>query len=610
VSHHCWSGTRIPEPLRLAPAGSGWLRLAPAGSGWLRLAPPGSGWLRLAPARSGWHRLSRRGIAGAYAARVAVGDRVDQYRFLIRQALRDLFDQREPFGRLALAQVLMLAGDTLVTISLAGSLFFSISPDEAKSKVFLYLVLTLAPFAVVAPLLGPLIDRTRGARRAMVVLSALARCAICPIMATDTHSLLLFPEAFLILVFSKLYLVTRGALVPEMAAAGKIRGTGSPAGGASGADRGAAVQGDDGPPKSSAPTAPRPAGWSGARWEPPEVPTFFHGEATGRPPQPEDVVSEGSGMTPGEAASGAARVTGFSVLNARLTLLGTLAGFVASIPGVILLKLTGASGVLVFDSFVFAAAVGAGLRLPSIRPLGRQRRSPRPATGRRPATGPRPATERRPRTAAGRRDLGLDRDLASLQPVAHPEVLFGLTTMSLIRGMAGFLVFLLAFGLRREHAALAWYGLALGASGAGALVGLVVVTRLRQRFREQQVILAAILLIAVAAVGAAASGTVLAEAALALFVGLAGALAQPSFDALTQRFVPVENQGRTFAKFATRQQLVWVVGAIIPVVVAFPFAAGDVVMASVAAAGGLFYATSRKALHLRAVPRSQSGPLR
>jgi len=88
----------------------------------------------------------------------------------------------------------MLAGDTLVTISLAGSLFFSISPTEAKSKVLLYLLLTLAPFAVVSPLLGPLIDRSRGARRAMVVLSATGRAVLCPFMARDIHSLLLFPE--------------------------------------------------------------------------------------------------------------------------------------------------------------------------------------------------------------------------------------------------------------------------------------------------------------------------------------------------------------------------------------------------------------------------------
>jgi len=88
----------------------------------------------------------------------------------------------------------------------------------------LYLLLTLAPFAVVSPLLGPLIDRSRGARRAMVVLSATGRAVLCPFMARDIHSLLLFPEAFLILVLSKVYLVTRGALVPEMVAEAATEG--------------------------------------------------------------------------------------------------------------------------------------------------------------------------------------------------------------------------------------------------------------------------------------------------------------------------------------------------------------------------------------------------
>jgi hypothetical protein len=482
---------------------------------------------------------------------VAVGDRVDQFRALARQALADLFDQREPFGRLALVQVLMLAGDTLVTISLAGSLFFSISPDAAKGKVLLYLVLTLAPFAVVSPMLGPLIDRSRGARRAMAVLSAAGRCALCPLMASDTHSLLLFPEAFFILVLSKLYLVTRGALVPEMAAA---------------------------------------AGSGAGRWAAPHPPP----------------------AAPGAPAPGP---VGFAGLNARLTLLGTVAGFVASVPGVILLKLAGAPGVLVFDAFVFLAAAGAAFRLPVPRRRGSGGRAARtgPARGpdepeAAPAAGEPPGLSAPAGAPADGWDRGVDRDLAHLQPAAHPEVLLGLSTMSLIRGLAGFLVFLLAFGLRREHAALWWYGLALGGSGVGAICGLLLVGRLRQWLAEWQILLGAVWLIALGALGAAVWGTIPAQAALALVVGVAGSLAQPSFDAMTQRLVPPAAQGRTFARFATRQQLVWVVGALIPVVVAFPFPAGDVVMAVAAGAGGLFYMSSRRALRHRAVPRYQAQP--
>ena len=143
-------------------------------------------------------------------------------RTLAAAAIADLFDQETAFGRLALVQVAMLAGDTLVTISLAGSLFFSISPQAAESKVLLYLLLTVAPFAVVSPLLGPAIDASRRARRLIVVSSAAGRVVLCILMAVSLHSLWLFPEAFCVLVLSKLYLVTRGALVPEMAAADQL----------------------------------------------------------------------------------------------------------------------------------------------------------------------------------------------------------------------------------------------------------------------------------------------------------------------------------------------------------------------------------------------------
>jgi len=353
-------------------------------------------------------------------------------------------------------------------------------------------------------------------------------------------------------VLSKLYLVTRGALVPEMAAAGVIATPGT-------VDAGGAA---------------------------PAI----------RPPKVE-----------------------FAALNARLTLLGTLAGFAASVPGVLLLKLAGAPGVLVFGTFVFAAAALAGLRLPIPRV---RRRSPGRAGPDRSgpggagtgtaipgATGTATAgATGRERGGDARWGPGAEADVMRLQPIAHPEVLFGLTTMSIIRGLAGFLVFMLAFGLRRESAALWWYGLALGASGAGSLGGLLLVARLRRHLIEQQILLAAIWLIAVAAIGAAVWGTLPAQAGLALFVGLAGALAQPSFDAITQRFVPPPAQGRAFARFASRQQLVWVLGALIPVVVAFPFPAGDVVMAAVAGAGGLFYVTSRRALHGRALPRGAAPP--
>ena len=78
----------------------------------------------------------------------------------------------------------------------------------------LYLALTMAPFAVVAPLLGPVLDRSRGGRRLVVIASAGARAVLCLFMADDINSLLLFPEAFCVLVASKTYTIAKSALVP------------------------------------------------------------------------------------------------------------------------------------------------------------------------------------------------------------------------------------------------------------------------------------------------------------------------------------------------------------------------------------------------------------
>jgi hypothetical protein len=122
---------------------------------------------------------------------------------------------REPsgFSRLAITHALAAGGDAFVTVALAGSLFFSISPTAARGRVALSLVLTIAPFAVVAPFLGPVIDRAQGGRRAIVVAAAAGRAAVCVWMAAVVHSLVLFPAAFCLLVLSKTHAVAKSSLV-------------------------------------------------------------------------------------------------------------------------------------------------------------------------------------------------------------------------------------------------------------------------------------------------------------------------------------------------------------------------------------------------------------
>ncbi|MCU1344474.1 MAG: putative major facilitator superfamily transporter, partial [Acidimicrobiia bacterium] len=119
-----------------------------------------------------------------------------------------------PFTRLARTHALLAGGDALVAFALAKSVFFSASADESKFKVALYLLLTMAPFAVVAPLIGPVIDRMAGGRRLMLLLSAGVRALLAFAMVSQLKSLVFFPLAFMMLVSSKTYTVALKAVVP------------------------------------------------------------------------------------------------------------------------------------------------------------------------------------------------------------------------------------------------------------------------------------------------------------------------------------------------------------------------------------------------------------
>jgi hypothetical protein len=121
-----------------------------------------------------------------------------------------------PFSRLALAHAISVCGDVFVTISLADSIFFGATASAARGKVVLYLILTMAPFAVVAPVLGPLLDRTRGGRRILIAVAFGGRAILALLMAGAIDELLLYPLAFAMLVLSKGHSVAKSALVPAV----------------------------------------------------------------------------------------------------------------------------------------------------------------------------------------------------------------------------------------------------------------------------------------------------------------------------------------------------------------------------------------------------------
>ncbi|MET9786090.1 MFS transporter [Streptomyces canus] len=110
------------------------------------------------------------------------------------------------------------AGDMMITVALASTVFFSVPTDEARGRVALYLAITMAPFTVLAPVIGPLLDRLPHGRRAAMAGAMLARAMLALIIAgaVATGSLELYPAALGVLVASKAYGVVRSAVVPRL----------------------------------------------------------------------------------------------------------------------------------------------------------------------------------------------------------------------------------------------------------------------------------------------------------------------------------------------------------------------------------------------------------
>jgi hypothetical protein len=377
------------------------------------------------------------------------------------------------FGRLARTHAAAVAGDTLIAMALAGSLFFSLDPSQAKSKVALYLALTMAPFSVVAPLIGPWLDRVRGGRRWVAVGANALRAGVCLLMIRDLNSLYLFPEAFTVLVLSKSYHVAKSALVPTV------------------------------------------------------------------------VRSDGE----------------LVAANSRLSLLSGVVSLAAAIPGGLAILIADGEGALVLASGVFALAAGLAVKIPATRVASD------------------PANT-------------LERDELRGGPI-----LLAASAMGLLRGIVGFLTFLLAFELRTDDAETWRFGLVLAASAVGALLGAVVAPAMRRSdMNEERIIQMVLGLTAVSGVAAVLAGSAVGAPLLAATVGMAASAGKLAFDAIVQRDAPDANRGRSFARFETRFQLIWVVGAFIPVIVSIPAWLGFVAVAGCAAFALVSYLASLRAM--------------
>lgn len=110
------------------------------------------------------------------------------------------------------------AGDVMITVALASTVFFSVPTDEARGRVALYLAITMAPFTLLAPVIGPLLDRIPHGRRAAMAGAMLARALLAIVLsgAVVSGGLELYPAALGVLVSSKAYGVVRSAVVPRL----------------------------------------------------------------------------------------------------------------------------------------------------------------------------------------------------------------------------------------------------------------------------------------------------------------------------------------------------------------------------------------------------------
>ena len=384
-----------------------------------------------------------------------------------------------PFVRLARLHVLSIAGDTFVTVALAGSLFFNLSPSEAKGKVALSLVLTMAPFAVVAPFLGPFMDRRASGRRRMALGAAAGRAVLAMFAAEAVQGLALFPLVFCLLVLSRAHGVAKAALVK------------------------ATVARDD------------------------------------------ELVRA----------------------NSRLAVLAAVAGLIAAIPAAIVLKLPflGPEWVLRLAAVIFGAGALASVSLVDHHGDG-------------DSADPDPAARKR------------REEDASAAGLFAPGIVRAATSMAVLRGTVGFLAFHIAFSFRRDGVPNVWFGLAVGASAFGSLLGSFLAPRLRAVVREEPIVLGA--LVGVAATGLVVwrtSGLAMAVV-LAFVVAVAGAAARLAFDSLVQRDNAEAVQGRAFARFESCFQLVWVVGALLPVLLPFSLAVGGFIVALLTTGGAVAYA--------------------
>lgn len=145
----------------------------------------------------------------------------------IHQAVNADGADRSGLAALTLPVIANAAVDAAMTVALANTLFFAAATGESKTNVALYLMLTIAPFALIAPLIGPLLDRMQHGRRVAMAATFGIRVVLAvlvivnyswdPVSGNVTYDpWVLYPCALGLLVLSKSFGVLKSAVTPRV----------------------------------------------------------------------------------------------------------------------------------------------------------------------------------------------------------------------------------------------------------------------------------------------------------------------------------------------------------------------------------------------------------
>jgi MFS family permease len=197
-------------PSRPAPGGD-----ARADIPWTEAGPPPAQEEPTAQGRTAQRRMPRKLTVTRVAALRSREITNNGIRAFRRAATADGAD-RSGLTALTYATMVTYAVDAAVAVALANTLFFAAATAESKTNVALYLAITVAPFAVVAPVIGPLLDRLQRGRRAALAVSFAGRAVLAVVMAFHYEDWLLYPAALGVMVLSKSFHVLKAAVTPRV----------------------------------------------------------------------------------------------------------------------------------------------------------------------------------------------------------------------------------------------------------------------------------------------------------------------------------------------------------------------------------------------------------